>query len=718
MAATAYGSADKLPLSGGTLTGPLVLAGSPPLGVTGGTLGKILASDGAGNFTLQAPGYSGGIDWLDARLYGAKGDGVTDDAAAINAALSAAKPGQTVYLPATSSGVQTTYAVGSPIFRPPYVTLRGPLPMRSGNSVGGAIKALSTFTAAGIVQMVDQATGGYASAHENGRLIDLTIDGSAIPGTQTTAGVLATGYVHGELLENVSVSAVPGKAFNSLSNGSGQAYSWVLRNCQALNCGSDGYRFSNLTDSVFEHCRAIGNGRHGFYIGSLFNTTFTGCHAEWSTQNNWNITEAWGSSGSGGDAWFLGCSSDRAGHSGFYIDATGHSQLVFASPVCRRDGRNGGAGGGGYAGFYINGATTPVIITGIATSPGVDDNGTGTQSPDYGLRAGGATYVSVQNGHVWGAVAGWHDDGTNTTLRRGPSVLESTGTITTPTLNLNNPWGWDNSQASGAMSSDATALALSSSATNTTNPLLNYTSGGATGLADASKASGDAATRFQRDVSGLMKFGDGTNAKDTTWYRMGAGTIGTDNSLDVALHALGLVTPREHGLIAWSCDPRTAAGSSSDTLMSSGVWYLTGLYVSRSATATKIYWGTQVAAAGQSAGQNFLALFDSTGAVKASLGIDAALTGTTGAQTSTISSTALTPGFYWAGIVQNATTPAKLWRSSNSLNVGTLLNWGISAAASRPCASNGTGITAVGAITPSSNASANPAYCYAFALGP
>lgn len=716
MVATAYGSADKLPLTGGTLTGTLGLTGTPPLTLPSGTLGKILGSDAAGNLTLQTPGYSGGIDWLDVRLTGAKGDGVTDDSAAIQSALNAAKPGQSVYLPATVNGVKAVYALASPLFVPPYVTLRGPLPMRSGVSSGGALKAFASFAAGGIVQLVDQATGGYATANENARLIDLTIDGSALS-SGSAAGVLATGYVHGTLLDNVSVTAVPGKAFNTLSNGSGQAYSWVLRNCQGLNCGSDGFRFSNLTDSVFDHCRAIGNGRHGFYIGSLFNCTFTGCHAEFNT-HGWNITENWGTSGSGGSAWFIGCSSDRNTQDGWYIDATGNSPLIFSGTVCRRDGRNANAGGGGYAGFRVNGATTPIVINGIITSPGVDDNGTGTASPDYGLRAGGATLVSVAAGHVWGVVAGWHDDGTNTTLRRGPNVSESTGTVPSPSISLNNPWGWDGSTATGAQSADAVALALSTTATNTANPLLNFQSAGATGLAVKSRVAADAVARHQRTVDGTHQWGDGTNALDTNLYRGSAGVLKTDNNLDVALHALGIVTPREHSLIAWTCEPRMVAGSSSDTLMSSGVWYLTGFYVSRSASATKIYWGTQTAATGQTASENFLVVFDSTGAVKVSLGIDAVLTGAAGAQTSTISSTALTPGFYWLGIVQNATVPARLWRSPNSLNNGTLLNWGISAAASKPCASNGSGVTAVGAITPSSNATASPAYCYAFGIGP
>lgn len=701
MTAIAYGSADKLPLAGGTLTGPLVLAGSPAAQIpTSGAASRMLLADASGNLALG--GVAPDAINVQSSPYNAKGDGTTDDAAAIQSALSAAKPGQSVYLPATVNGAKATYAVNSPVFVPPYVTLRGAQPQRSGATTGGAIKALSTFTGAGIVQMVDQATGGYATAHENAALIDLSIDGSALA-SGSAAGVLATGYVHGTMLINVSVSQVPGKAFNTLSNGSGQAYSWHLQNCQGMNCGSDGFRFSNLTDSLFLSCRAIGNGRHGFYIGTLYNCTFTGCHAEFNT-HGWNITESWGTSGSGGSAWFIGCSSDRNTQDGWYIDATGNSPLIFTGTVCRRDGRNGNTGGGGYAGFRVNGATVPIVIDGIVTNPGVDDNGTGTSSPDYGIRIGGATLVSVASGHVWGAVAGWHDDGTNTRLRRGPNLSESTGTVASPSTSLNNPWGWDNSTATGAQGSDATALALSTTATNTTNALLAYTSGGATGLAASSKASGDAATRYQRDASGMEKWGDGTNAKDVNWYRMGAGTLGTDNSLDVALHALGMATPREHGLIAWAYDPALASGSSTAT---QGTIYLTGVYVNRSVNATQLLWGIGAGATiTVSANTNWVGLFNSAGTLLASVNVDSRISGASGAAmfTETISSTALTPGLYWVGVLLNwtsaATAPALL-RASN-VN-GTLINAGISAAASKRFVTNGTGLSTLSNRTPSSN---------------
>jgi hypothetical protein len=206
----------------------------------------------------------------------------------------------------------------------------------------------------------------------------------------------------------------------------------------------------------------------------------------------------------------------------------------------------------------------------------------------------------------------------------------------------------------------------------------------------------------------------GTQTSYTTAFN---GLQIASNGLDMVGEALGIPTPRDSGLVAWTCDPRSVTGSSGDTVPSSGVWYLSAFYVPRTVPVTSVYFGVVAAASGQTAGENFFAVFSSSGAVVASVGIDAKLTGT-GSQTATLSSTTLTPGWYWAAVVQNATTPAKLYRSSNNLLVGTVFNWGISAAAQKAVATNGSGVTAVGAITPSSNGAGSPAYCYAFAIGP
>lgn len=118
MAATAYGSADKLPLTGGTVTGPLVLAGSPPLQVaTGAANGAVMTSDASGNATWTKTG----TDWLNAKSYGADSTGATDTASAITAAITAASAagGGTVYLPAG------TYLVNSALTVPSKVVLVG-----------------------------------------------------------------------------------------------------------------------------------------------------------------------------------------------------------------------------------------------------------------------------------------------------------------------------------------------------------------------------------------------------------------------------------------------------------------------------------------------------------------------------------------------------------------------------------------------------------------
>lgn len=108
MTATAYGSGDKLPLTGGTLTGTLTLTGSPATTVAAGAgAGKSWVSDAFGNGAWDLPG----ANWINvkANAYGATGNGTTDDASAINAAITACKNagGGVVYLP------PGTYLAGS-----------------------------------------------------------------------------------------------------------------------------------------------------------------------------------------------------------------------------------------------------------------------------------------------------------------------------------------------------------------------------------------------------------------------------------------------------------------------------------------------------------------------------------------------------------------------------------------------------------------------------
>lgn len=188
----------------------------------------------------------------------------------------------------------------------------------------------------------------------------------------------------------------------------------------------------------------------------------------------------------------------------------------------------------------------------------------------------------------------------------------------------------------------------------------------------------------------------GNDTRITGALQTSGGTM--TGSLDSTSHALGITIPADHGLAAWSFDPAVATNGATVT---NGTVYLSALFISRSFTATKLLWGINTAGVTPTASQNFVGLYNSSGTRLASVGVDARVTAT-GCFTETISQ-AVTPGLYWVGFVFNAATPPQLYRSSGLAD--SLCNAGISAAASRRYAINGTSQTSLPAsITPGSNA--------------
>ena len=114
--------AAYLPESGGTMSGTVVLGGSPPLKLPSGTSGYVLTSDSSGDITLQPGGAGGNVLTafnVKSAPYGAVGNGATDDTAAIASALTAASSGGIVYFP---PGV---YLVSSPLQITSGITIQG-----------------------------------------------------------------------------------------------------------------------------------------------------------------------------------------------------------------------------------------------------------------------------------------------------------------------------------------------------------------------------------------------------------------------------------------------------------------------------------------------------------------------------------------------------------------------------------------------------------------
>ncbi|MFI8531052.1 glycosyl hydrolase family 28-related protein [Streptomyces aquilus] len=368
-------------------------------------------------------------DWLNVLDFGAVGDNVTDSTAAIQAALAAAPMGGIVYLPAGA------YRTSAPLTIPPAVTLMGT--HTNLMAVVGLvdppcyIKPLASFTGTSVIEFLDQAEGGYSTISAEHRILNVMIDGSDLtdPGID---GIGAKGNIQNVGLRDVTIRRVTGAGINTQFNAGFFPYSWRLHRVMVDNTGWHGFAIQVMTDITMVDCQAIGCGANGFEINNAANSQMIGCRAEWNVNNGIHITGDW-ATGTGSGGMLLGdCSTDRNGYNGVLVDATGNPPIQIDNLHTRRDGRNGGAGGGGYAGLKVDSATVPVLVGMVTCYPGVDDDGTQTNSPQYGARFEDSAYVAVASGFLHAATAGWSDGGGNTVLRRGLNIAERTGPTNAP----------------------------------------------------------------------------------------------------------------------------------------------------------------------------------------------------------------------------------------------------------------------------------------------
>ncbi|MEU3899729.1 glycosyl hydrolase family 28-related protein [Streptomyces sp. NPDC045251] len=368
-------------------------------------------------------------DWLNARDFGAKGDNVTDDTIAIQSALDACLMGGVVYLPAGG------YRTSAPLTIPPAVTLMSThanlMAVEGLTDPFCYIKPLSNFAGDGVIVLLDEINGGYSTISAEHRLHNIMIDGADLtaPGVD---GIRAAGNIQNVGLRDVTIRRVTGAGVHTEANGGKFPYSWRLTRVMVDNCGWHGFAVEVMTDITMIDCQAIGNGSNGFEVVNAANSHMIGCRAEWNVNHGIHLTGNW-ATGTGSGGMLLGdCSTDRNGFNGVLIDAIGNPPIQVENLHTRRDGRNDGAGGGGYAGLACAAATVPVIVGMVTCYPGTDDDGTQVNSPQYGFRASGCTYVSVDCGFLHADAAGWSDAGDNVVLRRGLNIGERTGPTNAP----------------------------------------------------------------------------------------------------------------------------------------------------------------------------------------------------------------------------------------------------------------------------------------------
>jgi hypothetical protein len=218
------------------------------------------------------------------------------------------------------------------------------------------------------------------------------------------------------------------------------------------------------------------------------------------------------------------------------------------------------------------------------------------------------------------------------------------------------------------------------------------------------RLTGDGVSRLRLDAtsgsgSGTITFGDGTTA-DTNIYRASANALATDDSWTVFGHALGIVQPSSHGLIAWNGDPAVATSSIAGT---SGTAYLMAVYVPRSVTTSKV-WFIVGATAAATVSSAQVGIYDSAGNLVASADASTAFNNASTAVSVNLAAS-LTAGRYWVGYVMAAQTMPTLCRPAAV--TAAQLNLNLTASTAR-YAVNGTGLSALPSpITPSSNDTAS-----------
>lgn len=372
---------------------------------------------------------TGVTGWANVQRLGAVGDGIADDTAALQAVIDACPPGGVVYLP---RGVYKTTAT---LDLKNGVSLRGEhANMMVGPGMTGAeypcfIQPTAGFAGTSVIQIIGDADGGHPNISGEQRITDLMIDGSQLSGS--VDGLYAKGNVQNVVLDNVCIRQTTNNGIVTASRSDGTyPYSWRLHHVMIDNCHANGILLTGCTDVTLDDVQVIGCWGQGFILENCTNGQLLSCRAEWNGSHGYHITGNWGDWAGSGGMQITGCQTDRNGQHGMLIDAVGNTPILVTGLQTRRDGRNGGDGGGGFAGLAVIGATVPVTIDGVTCYPGVDDGDTGTNSPQYGVRLSGSTTVLLDDAILHADTAGLLDDGTNTMVSLGPNIVTTAGATT------------------------------------------------------------------------------------------------------------------------------------------------------------------------------------------------------------------------------------------------------------------------------------------------
>lgn len=374
---------------------------------------------------------------FDVTHFGAVGDGVTDDTAAIQAAVDAAAAvfGE-VYFPPGA------YLITEPIVLPRGVRLRGTqmgLWKIGDDEQTCYLLVDASFSGSAAILINDKTLAGESLDTSMIQIEGLGIDGDTVGSVH---GIHARGHVRNVRLREVDIRRPGGNGIKVEDVSGRRAQEWYFDHVFVHGCGASGIITDDLVDGSFNQTHVSDCAGHGFHLKSLSNYRLVGCSSEHNTAGCGYAFDN-GTNYAPGNVEMVGCSTDRNDDHGLWWacqSSQNNKALMISGCRFRRDGRNGNSGGGGFAGIFVEGASgtpaLPVLISGVSMNVGVDDDGSGTDSPQYGLKATYALHVQVTGGQLWGNTAGWNDAGNNSTIHIGPGVRQISGVFTSPTSSV------------------------------------------------------------------------------------------------------------------------------------------------------------------------------------------------------------------------------------------------------------------------------------------
>lgn len=196
-----------------------------------------------------------------------------------------------------------------------------------------------------------------------------------------------------------------------------------IRNCKFINCGffrwkvglgnakyastlslfncivSSNYNgIMNIIDSVIINTIINANHKDGVRLmKGANNNTFIGVRNEWNGATNYY-------SSGGTQNIITGELIDRAGKNG--VVACNGGSWVISGVVVKRSGRNASSESFDNAHFFIDGLKSSILLSGVKTVTGKDDDGTGNLSPQHTLIIGnnGAAKVIIGSSDLTGSV--------------------------------------------------------------------------------------------------------------------------------------------------------------------------------------------------------------------------------------------------------------------------------------------------------------------------